>query len=94
MVCGQHQAVLGRSEYEFYPQRVGGSLVHIFSATNRVADARLVQQVRLTEILLQELLWTRNELDDMYERYDDAQGTIQELQEKLALEDGDAEEDP
>ena len=50
--------------------------------------------MRLTEILLRELLSTRDELDEMYERYDDAQGTIQELQEKLALEDGDAEEDP
>ena len=86
--------MLGRSEYEFYPQRDGGSLVHTFSTTNRLVDARLVQQVRLTEILLQELLWTRDGLDDMYERYDDAQGTIQELQEKLALENGDAEEDP
>ena len=85
--------MLGRSEYEFYPQRVGGSLVHIFSATNRVADARLVQQVRLTEILLQELLSTRDELDEMYERYDDAQSIIKELQEQLALEDSDAEED-
>ena len=94
MVCGQHQVVLGYIEYEFYPQRDGDSLVHTFPTTNRLVDARLVQQVRLTEILLQELLWTRDELDDMYERYDDAQGTIQELQEKLALEDGDAEEDP
>ena len=94
VVRGQHQGVHGHSEYEFYPQRVGGSLVHTFPATNRVADARLVQQVRLTEILLQELLWTRNELDDMYERYDDAQSTIKDLQEQLALEDSDAEEDP
>ena len=64
--------MLGHSEHEFYPQRVGGSLVHTFPATNRLVDARLVQQVCLTEILLQELLSTRDEMDEMYERYDDA----------------------
>jgi len=37
-----------------------------------VDDGRLVWQVRLTEILLQELTRTRNELDDKYERYDNA----------------------
>ena len=94
MVYGQHQGVLGRSEYEFYPQRDGDSLVHTFPTTNRLVDARLVQQVCLTEILLQELLSTSDELDEMYERYDDAQSTIKELQEQLALEDSDAEEDP
>lgn len=93
VVCGQHQGVLGQSEYEFYPQRGGGSVEHTFSATNRVADARLVQQVRLTEILLQELTRTREELDDMYGRYDDAQDTIEDLQKQLALEDEDIEEE-
>jgi len=94
VVCGQHQGELGRTKYEFYPQRDGGSLAHTFPATNRLADVRLVQQVRLTEILLRELLSTHDELDEMYERYDDAQSTIKDLQEQLALEDSDAEEDP
>ena len=87
--------ILGQSEYEFYPQRQGGSLEYTFSATNELEDARLVQQVRFTELLLQQLMKALNELDDMYERYDDAQTTIKDLQEQLALEDGDAkEEDP
>jgi hypothetical protein len=42
VVRGQHQGVLGRSEYEFYAQQFGGSLVHTFPTTNRVADARLI----------------------------------------------------
>ena len=29
VVRGQHQGMLGRSEYEFYPQRVGGSLLFL-----------------------------------------------------------------
>ena len=91
VVCRQHKGVLWRSEYEFYPQR-NGNLEHT-SATNRIADARLVRQVRLTKILLQELTKTSDELGVMYESYDDPQNTIQELQEQLALEDGDAEEE-
>ena len=42
VVRGQHQGMLGRSEYEFYEQQFGGSLVHTFPTTNRVADARLI----------------------------------------------------
>ena len=38
VVRGQHQGVLGRSEYEFYAQQFGGSMVHTFP--RRLASSR------------------------------------------------------
>lgn len=91
VLCAEYHGILQTTPYHYYPQRASGSLEVTFAPSNREGDARLVEQVRFTDILTRELDGALDELHDTHLRLAEAEARVRDLQAKMSE---DSEEEP